>query len=97
MMAAKPVVGFDAGGVSTWLKDNENGFLIPAANIELMRKAVNNLIDNKNLWKSMSSKSRDMALTSFLPNVHLEKLISIFREAIAGSRKSFKIRPVSSE
>jgi glycosyltransferase involved in cell wall biosynthesis len=97
MMAAKPVVGFDAGGVSTWLKDKENGFLIPSANIELMRNAINNLIDNKNLWRSMSRKGREIALTSFLPHVHLEKLISLFKETIDGSMQSFKIRPVSAE
>lgn len=82
MMNAKPVVGFDVGGVSTWLKNKETGYLLPAGNSELMRQAIEELLTNETVYKKMSGNARTVALTQFTPKVHIEKLVSIFQEAI---------------
>ena len=40
MAHAKPVVAFDVGGVSDWLVDGENGFLVPRGDVDAMAAAI---------------------------------------------------------
>lgn len=42
-----PVVGFDAGGISDWLKDGETGYLIPWMDIGKMAERIEYLLNHK--------------------------------------------------
>lgn len=42
-----PVVGFATGGISDWLKDGENGFLLPPKDVSLLREKIAFLLQNK--------------------------------------------------
>jgi glycosyltransferase involved in cell wall biosynthesis len=42
----KPVIGFDVGGISEWLHDGENGFLIPACDVNRLAERIEYLIGN---------------------------------------------------
>lgn len=44
----KPVVGFDVGGISEWLKDGVNGYLIPPHNTRIMAERIERLMTNFN-------------------------------------------------
>ena len=74
MMRGKPVVGFDVGGVSTWLKDQKTGFLVEQKNDLEMANKVAILIDNVALYKRLSANSRDIAVTEFSEKKHLNLL-----------------------
>ncbi len=82
MMQGKPVVGFDVGGVSTWLKHTETGFLVPVKNVKKMTEKIQFLLDNKTIYAEMCKKARKVALEEFSPQVHIEKLIEIYSKAI---------------
>lgn len=82
MMQGKPVVGFDVGGVSTWLKDNQTGFLVPLKDVDAMVKKVNLLLQDNALYLKMSKQSRDTALQEFSPRRHTAQLIKIYEGAM---------------
>lgn len=97
MMSAKPVVAFNEGGVSTWLKDNMNGFLVPSADIVQMREAIRILISNKEVYAKMCETGREMALASYLPAIHISRLDKVFRESLNSEELPHKLQIVSSE
>jgi glycosyltransferase involved in cell wall biosynthesis len=82
MMHGKPVVGFDVGGVSTWLKDGVTGYLVPKKDINQMRRRVEELMNDENLAKRMGSAGREMALRDFSPDVHISKLKKVYQSVV---------------
>jgi glycosyltransferase involved in cell wall biosynthesis len=47
MRYALPVVGFDAGGIKDWLKDGENGFLVPWMDRDAFAGRLDELLQDK--------------------------------------------------
>jgi len=82
MMRNKAVVAFDVGGVSTWLKDGENGFLVPNKDKKGFSEKVKILIEDDELKNQMSFKARLMVMESFTPEVHMSKLIETYKITI---------------
>jgi Glycosyltransferase len=82
MMNGKPVVAFNVGGVSTWLKNGENGFLLKSGDHVQMSQAIEKLLTDKELYKRMSRHAREIAVEQFTPDVHFKKLISVFDNAV---------------
>jgi len=78
LMRGLPVVGFDVGGVSTWLKNNINGFLVPVKNIEKLTQSVGLLLEDEVLYREMSLKAREVAIDEFTPDKHIIKLIELY-------------------
>jgi glycosyltransferase involved in cell wall biosynthesis len=56
MRNALPVVAFDAGGIRDWLRDGENGFLVPWMDIELYAKKIDALLGDKRLARAMGQR-----------------------------------------
>ncbi|MDC1226295.1 glycosyltransferase family 4 protein [Algibacter sp.] len=82
MMRGKPVVGFDVGGVSTWLKNSETGYLAPVKDIDGLTEKTVLLLNDQNLYKKMSTASRAVALREFSTDKHMYKLLEIYKKAI---------------
>lgn len=61
MACGLPVVATDAGGTRDIVKDGINGFLIEVDNEVEMKEALQQLINNKQLRKACSAKSREIA------------------------------------
>ena len=78
MMNNKPVVGFNVGGVSTWLKDNETGFLVPAKDYKVMSDRLSLLIDDFDLYKRFSKNAKNIALSDFSEKRHMKLLKSTY-------------------
>lgn len=53
-----PVIAFDAGGISDWLTDGENGRLIPWMDRNRFAAAVDQLLTDKNLARTMGENGR---------------------------------------
>ncbi|NOR44124.1 MAG: glycosyltransferase, partial [Candidatus Delongbacteria bacterium] len=58
---SKPVVGFDVGGISEWLKDGYNGWLIPEGNIVRMAEIIDHILNNK---EELKLRSKNAYLTA---------------------------------
>ncbi|MDO9551116.1 glycosyltransferase family 4 protein [Rhodonellum sp.] len=82
MMHGKPVVGFDVGGVSTWLKNDETGYLVKVKDIKSMTEKVKILLDDSDLYLKMSKEARRTAIKEFSPEIHIKKLLEIYNKAL---------------
>ena len=82
MMQGKPVVGFNVGGVSTWLKNEITGFLTKPGDTEMLREKAELLLNDAEIYNRMSRNARSEALKKFVPAVHIGKLIEIYRGSI---------------
>lgn len=92
MMAGKPVVAFDVGGVSTWLRHGYNGYLGKAGDVREMYEYVENLLTDKQLYKRFCTNARQSAVERFLPNNHLEMLEALFMSINKKSKLSNSIQ-----
>jgi glycosyltransferase involved in cell wall biosynthesis len=74
MMRGKPVVGFDVGGVSTWLKDKVSGHLVEVKNTDELIAKTESLLIDKDLYHTFSRNARKNALTKFSVDKHMNLL-----------------------
>jgi glycosyltransferase involved in cell wall biosynthesis len=56
-----PVVAFDAGGIKDWLKDGQNGFLVPWMDRSKFAARLEQLLRDKNLARQMGGRGLAMA------------------------------------
>ncbi len=60
-----PVVAFQAGGISEWLRDGENGFSVPPRNIPAFAAAVDRLLADPELRRRFGSRGRELVREHF--------------------------------
>jgi len=77
-----PTVGFDVGGVSEWLKDGQNGFLIKPYDVSDMAAKLDVLLKNREKLHSMGQAGRNLVAERFSPQVHVERLLSVFNDVL---------------
>lgn len=82
MMCAKPVVAFNVGGVPTWLQNNVTGFLVDVKNEKQFEEKINLLLHNKKMHHEFSINARKLAIENFSQNIHLKKLVSIYKKCL---------------
>lgn len=71
MMRGKPVVGFDVGGVRTWLKDGVTGYLVTVKDTNVLTEKTAFLLNNNETYCRMSEYARDIALNEFSSEKHI--------------------------
>ncbi|MEZ4774548.1 MAG: glycosyltransferase family 4 protein [Bacteroidia bacterium] len=82
MMYGKPVVGFDTGGVNSWLNDGVTGFCVPTGDTAAMQNSVQKLIDSPELHREFALAARQTAVEKFVPEIHIRQLSSVYQSAI---------------
>ncbi|MEZ9872030.1 glycosyltransferase family 4 protein [Vibrio sp. 10N.261.51.C6] len=82
MMRGKPVVGFDVGGVTDWLKDGVNGYAVKVKDTESFARKLNKLLGDPLLCERMGDAGRKMAIENFSPEVHVKQLLEIYRKCL---------------
>ncbi len=75
-----PVVAFDAGGIADWLRDGENGFLIPWMDQEGFAAAVETLLKDKAQARSFGERGRVIAEDQFGFGNYIDHLEDLFAE-----------------
>ncbi len=83
MMCSKPVVAFDVGGISDWLKDGKNGYLVPVKNTILLAEKIEALLRDPQTAANMGAEGYRLVTSTFSKNQHFERLLSVFRKAAA--------------
>ncbi len=56
MRYAIPVVAFDAGGIKDWLRDGENGYLVPMMDRDKYAERLDHLLRNKAIAREMGER-----------------------------------------
>ncbi|MDY6950058.1 MAG: glycosyltransferase family 4 protein [Thermodesulfobacteriota bacterium] len=82
MAHEKPVVAFDVGGVSQWLKHGKTGFLVPPCDEEGLAERIDHLLARRDLAREMGAKGRALVEEHFAPEVHLQAILSLFDRAL---------------
>ncbi|TVP78939.1 MAG: glycosyltransferase family 1 protein [Puniceicoccaceae bacterium] len=62
MLSARPVIATDVGGISEWIDDGENGFLIPAPTQELVAMTLEAAWARRGDWQLLGERARVTAL-----------------------------------
>ena len=83
MSSGVPVVGFNVGGTSEWLKDGENGFSVPVNDVDRFASRVEELIRSPDKRASFARNGLDMIRDRFSPQAHMQKLLSVYESAAA--------------
>lgn len=87
-----PVIAADVGAVPEWLQDEKSGFLVPPNDIERLTKAIQNLSTDRALRIRLGKEGRRIYEENYLPQYHLEDLVTYFQEAIETKRKKLPVR-----
>jgi glycosyltransferase involved in cell wall biosynthesis len=66
MRAGKPVITADIGGCREAVDDGINGLIVPPKNVDLLSKAILQLLENKELRVKMGAVGRKLFLEKFL-------------------------------
>jgi glycosyltransferase involved in cell wall biosynthesis len=75
-----PVVAFNVGGISDWLKNGKTGLLAAPRDYLDLAEKINLLIEQPGLASSMGIAGRKIVEREFTPSVHIKRLVSIFQE-----------------
>ncbi len=85
MRYALPVVAFDAGGIKDWLKDGENGFLVPWMDVEAYAQRIDQLLADKSLARRMGEAGLEFVSAQYDFEGYLTGLENLFKKV--GSEK----------
>lgn len=79
---ARPVVGFDVGGVNEWLKDGFNGFLVTRLDTKNLAEKVNYLFDHQEQLKKMGLNGREFVEKNMNEKNYLKNLTKIYQDTL---------------
>lgn len=83
MRYALPVVAFEAGGVSEWLVDGENGFMVPWADVEAFAARLDELMRDKEMARRMGENGFRFVTERFDFDRYISGLELLFSRLIA--------------
>ncbi|MDB6112398.1 MAG: hypothetical protein JWR69_4148 [Pedosphaera sp.] len=81
-----PVVAFDAGGISEWLIDSHNGFLVPWMDRAGFAARVEQLLRNKALGKQMGERGRKLLTQKYTFTRYIDGLEKMFENVVLEAR-----------
>ena len=87
MRAALPVVAFDAGGISAWLRDGENGFLVPWMDRTQFARRIDDLLGDKALARVMGERGLERVTRDFDFDRYIAALENVFAKTAAGGSR----------
>ncbi len=86
MRCGLPVVAFDAGGISEWLLNGENGFLVPWMDRVAFATRVDALLLDKTLARRLGANGRKLADERFNFSGYIDGLETLFARTATLSR-----------
>ena len=76
-----PVVASDVGGVREWLRDGENGRLVPPKSATRISEAVLALMDSTPKLIESGKRGIETIREAFMPRQHTDQLVKIYEYA----------------
>ncbi len=81
--SGKPVIGSEIGGIPESVKNGYDGFLFEPGNAEDLAEKISYLWSHPALCREMGRNAREYVEKNFGPEEHYEKLMDIYKMAIA--------------
>ena len=82
--AGVPVVGFDAGGLSEAVVHGETGLLVPAEDVDALRRAVTTLMEDDQMRQRMSAAGRERMQNEFSIATMADKHVALYAAVLNG-------------
>ncbi|HNP31930.1 MAG TPA: glycosyltransferase family 4 protein [Flavobacterium sp.] len=82
MLAKKPVIGSNHGGLTEIIIDNKTGFLIEPNNENELSKAIESLIKNKDLRTQFGQNGYQRAVAEFSVDKYINNFEKLFEEMV---------------
>lgn len=79
-----PVVAFDVGGISDWLMDGQNGYLVSSGDCQAYAGRIGQLLDNKPLAREMGERALRMVNEQFSFSSYIDDLEKMFAQILNG-------------
>jgi glycosyltransferase involved in cell wall biosynthesis len=73
----KPVIGFDVGGISEWLKNEVNGFLINENDTNELASKIDYLLENPKIAEKMGLAGNEMLKNMFNETEYLKNILKL--------------------
>ncbi|MCM5527631.1 glycosyltransferase family 4 protein [Parasegetibacter sp. NRK P23] len=84
-MHSKPVIAFNTGGVSTWLEDGKNGFLLNEVSSSALTAAIKKLLDAPDEYARLAYNAWERANAYFTPQRHVDRLIEVYAGCLSAA------------
>lgn len=88
-----PVVAFDAGGISEWLINGENGYLVPWADTGEFAARIEQLLMNKDLARELGRNGRERVNRVYNARHQVNVLEALFSSLLAVKSETKGISP----
>lgn len=79
---ARPIVSTDVGDVAQFIKDGENGFVVPIKNSAALAEKVALLIEDEELREKFGQKARDVAIKYLDIDICAKKHAEFYRKVL---------------
>lgn len=80
----KPVIGARIGGIPEMIDDGKNGLLYESGNVDDLAEKINEFLGCSNSYiVDMGKAARKNAEENYNPEMHYEKLIDVYQNAIS--------------
>lgn len=84
--SARPVVASDIGGIPSFVRDGENGILVPPGDADALAGAIGRLLTDRDLADAMGARGRERVLAEHRWDVLAERTAEVLERARAGRR-----------
>jgi glycosyltransferase involved in cell wall biosynthesis len=93
--SGKPIVATDVSGCRDVVRDGENGFLVPPRQVAPLADAIERLLRDADLRRSMGERGRERALAEFSVDIVAAQTLQVYEQLFASSVTK-KSRPIDS-
>jgi glycosyltransferase involved in cell wall biosynthesis len=82
MTFGKPVVAFASGGVTEWLKDGANGFLVEHGNSDELARRIDLLLSDDDLCRRLGANGYETVQARFRLDHHVDHTVALYEDAM---------------
>ena len=82
MLAGRPVVGVDQGGVGELVSDGESGLLAPTPDSDLLANRIDRLVADPELRVAYGEAGRKIAQRDFSAPLMVERVLAVYRQVL---------------
>jgi glycosyltransferase involved in cell wall biosynthesis len=84
MISGVAVIATKGGGAAEIVHHEETGLHVPMGDDAAMAEAIERLLRDPELRRSLGERAREFALREFRPALHAERVVALYEEVLAG-------------